>query len=121
MQAFVFDTYAILEVIAGSPTYQKYLNSEIIINDFIFAELCYKLIRESGYDKAIFYLDKYSPFRKELDAVTIKEAMLFRVNHIKKNLSATDCISYLMALNLSVKFLTGDKQFKDLKEVEFVK
>ena|SRR3989338_11044389 len=121
MQAFVFDTYALLEVIAGNPSYTKYLNSEIVINDFIFAELCYKIIRESGIEKANFYVDKYAPFMKELDAKTIKEAMLFRVQYKKKNLSPADCISYIMALRLNLKFLTGDMQFENMENVEFVK
>ena len=45
-EIFLFDTYAILEIISGSKNYSKYLNCGIIINTFIFAELCYKLIRE---------------------------------------------------------------------------
>ena len=110
-----------LEIIAGNPSYSKYLSSEIAINDFIFAELCYKLIRESGIDKANFYVDKYALFRKDLDANTIKEAMMFRVQHKKKNLSPADCISYVMALKLNLKFLTGDMQFENMENVEFVK
>lgn len=121
MQAFVFDTYALLEIIAGNPNYSMYLSSEIIINDFVFAELCYKLIRESGIEKAGFYIDKYSRFRKELDAETIKEAMLFRIQHKKRDLSPADCLSYVMALKLNLKFLTGDRQFENMENVEFVK
>ena len=121
MQAFVFDTYALLEIIAGNPNYAKYLNSEIIINDFIFAELCHKLIRENGYEKASLYIDKFAHFRKELDEKTIKEAMLYRINHKKKDLSPTDCISYFMALKLNINFLTGDRQFESMQNVEFVK
>ena len=121
MEVFVFDTYALLEIIAGNKNYEKYINSEIIINDFIFAELCYKIIRENGYEKASFYANEYSPFIKELDAKTIKEAMLFRAQHKNKNFSATDCISYIMALKLNIKFLTGDNQFENMGGVEFVK
>ena len=121
MQAFVFDTYALLEIIAGNQNYAKYLNSEIIINDFIFAELCYKIIRESGIEKANFYANRFAHFRKDLDAETIKEAMLFRAQNKKNNLSATDCISYVMALKLNLNFLTGDGQFEGMENVEFVK
>lgn len=110
-----------LEIIAGNPSYTKYLSSEIVINDFIFAELCYKLIRESGIEKANFYVDKYAIFRRGLDAEIIKEAMMFRVQHKKKNLSPADCISYVMATKLNLKFLTGDMQFENTENVEFVK
>ena len=121
MQAFVFDTYALLEIIAGNKNYSNYIDSEIIINDFIFAELCYKLIRENGLEKASFYIDRFSRFRKSLDTRTIQEAMLFRVQHKKKDLSAADCISYVMALKYNLKFLTGDRQFEGMENVEFVK
>ena len=121
MQSFVFDTYAILEIIDGNPNYEKFLNSQVIINDFIFAELCYMLIKEDGIEKANEYISKYQNFITELDADVIKDAMLFRSKNIKKNLSGTDCIGYIMARKLEIKFLTGDKEFENLENVEFVK
>ena len=119
-ETFLFDTYAILEVINGNTNYQPYLNSGIIINDFIFAELCYKLLRENQ-NNANYYLEKYKDFISHTDYPVIKEAMAFRVKHKKKKLSMTDCISYIMAIRLGIKFLTGDKEFEKFKGVEFVK
>lgn len=121
MEAFVFDTYALLEIINGNKNYEKYLDAEPVINDFVLAELCYKLIRESNYERAEAYVDKYALFCKELEPEIIKQAMLFRAKNIKKAFSITDAIGYTMALRLGIKFLTGDKQFKDMKGVEFVK
>ena len=83
--------------------------------------MCYKFIRESGLEKADFYIDRFANFRKELDADTIKEAMIFRVQHKKKNLSPADCIGYTMAVKLNLKFLTGDRQFENMDNVEFVR
>ena len=117
---FVFDTYAILEIISGNENYKSYLNSRIIINNFIFAELCYKLFREKA-PKAEEYIKKYSKFIQSVNPDTIKEAMLFRINNKSKNLSMADCISYIMSLRLQIKFLTGDKEFENLNNVEFVK
>lgn len=54
---FVFDTYAILEIISGNENYKTHLNSKIVINNFI----------------------------------------------------------------SDIKFLTGDKEFQNLENVEFVK
>ena len=118
--AFVFDTYAILEIIGGNENYRNYLNSRIVINNFIFAELCYKLYREKA-PKVEEYIKEYSKFIQPLTSDTIKEAMLFRTNNKSKNLSMTDCISYVMSLKLNIKFLTGDKEFENLNNVEFVK
>ena len=33
----------------------------------------------------------------------------------------TDCVGYVVAKRVGVKFLTGDREFKDMPNVEFVK
>ncbi|MBI2672084.1 PIN domain-containing protein [Candidatus Woesearchaeota archaeon] len=118
--SFIFDTYAILEIIGGNDKYKGYLESNIIINNFIFAELCYKLLREN-IKNAEDYIRKYSQFVYEVDQETIKEAMEFRIKNKKRNLSMTDCISYIMSKKLNIKFLTGDKEFESLDNVEYIK
>ena len=119
--AFVFDTYAIIEIIRGNSSYAQYLDSEIIINDFIFAELCYNLIKEKGMEKSSLLIDRYIGFVLNVPPKIIKDAMLFRFENRKKDLSMADCISYLQSKDLNVKFLTGDKEFRDLPNVEFVR
>jgi predicted nucleic acid-binding protein len=47
--------------------------------------------------------------------------MKFRKKNKKRNLSYADCIGYIYALKNNLIFLTGDKEFEDLKNVEFVK
>jgi|TARA_Y100000310_G_C20656600_1_gene802272 hypothetical protein len=118
---FVFDTYAIIEILNGNENYDPYLDDEIIINDFIFAELCYNLIKEKGLEKPGLILSKYSKFILKVEPSIIKEAMVFRYANRKKDVSMADCISYFQAKTLNVKFLTGDKEFKDILGVEFVK
>ena len=44
-----------------------------------------------------------------------------RLKHKKRDLSMTDCIGYAIAKRLGIKFLTGDKEFKDFENVEFIK
>ena len=38
----------------------------------------------------------------------------------KFDLSYADCLGYVISKKLNIRFLTGDKQFKDLPNVEFV-
>ena len=45
MNKYVFDTYAIIEIVRGNPNYIKYNDSEVIINNFIYAELCYNILK----------------------------------------------------------------------------
>ncbi len=121
MTEFLFDTYALLEIIRGNPRYQPYLDSAPMINSFILAELSYNLLKEHGPGTAFSYVDKYAPFSAPIDSGLIKEASLFRFQNKKKNFSFTDCAGYCQAKNLGIRFLTGDKEFQGLPNVEFVK
>ena len=119
--SYVFDTYAIIEIIRGNPKYNGYLNSKVIITEFILAELCFNLIRELEIEKAFYYVDRYSEFVVTLDKEIIKKAMIYRYKNLKKNLSMTNCAGYFLAKELGLKFLTGDKEFENLENVELVK
>lgn len=117
---YLFDTYAIMEIIDGNEDYESYLENEIIVNNFIFAELCYNLYRDK--DKMIrMHIDRYSKFISSVKPEWIEEAMKFRLKWKDRNVSITDCISYVMAKKLGIKFLTGDKEFEGMENVEFVK
>jgi len=120
-KAFVVDTYAIIEIIRGNKNYGPYLDSEIVINDFIFAELCYNLIKEKGLEKSSWLMEKYSKFIMEINPKIVINAMLFRFENRKRDVSMADCISYMQAKDLNVGLLTGDKEFMDMPGVEFVK
>lgn len=118
---FVFDTYALIEIIKGNANYKDYISSKIVINKFILTELTYWLISNYGVEIASKYIDDYADFVKDFDVGIIIKAMSFRHKHKDKRLSMTDCISYFQARELGIKFLTGDRQFENLDEVEFVK
>ena len=90
---FVYDTYAILEIIEGNEKYKDYLDKKIILNDFIFAELCYVLIR-NNYPNLDKFLERYKKFIIHVSANVIKEAMEFRYKNKDKKMSMTDCISW---------------------------
>lgn len=121
--AFVFDTYALIELIEGNPAYLKYANAKMIINAFIFAEFCYVGIRRYR-DYLAEAEQKSRAVIGSLSAVSpeeIMEAMTFRFSNRQKDVSTTDCVSYIQARNLGVSFLTGDGAFEGMPGVEFVK
>ncbi|MEK6935099.1 MAG: PIN domain-containing protein [Nanoarchaeota archaeon] len=117
---FLYDTYALIEILNKNINYEKFTETGIVINDFIFAELCFKLFRER-VNNANEYIAEVSPAIIHATPKTIIRAMLFRIDNKNKNLSMTDCISYTQAKELGIKFLTGDKQFENLDNVEFIK
>lgn len=57
----------------------------------------------------------------DYDQNVIEGASRFKLQYKKRNLSMTDCIGYILAKKLGIKFLTGDKEFEDMENVEFVK
>ena len=116
-----FDTYALLEIIKGNGNYTNYINKKIIITKLNLFELFYGILRDYGKEAALKALSKYSNQYIDFDNDTIIEAATLRLLNKKQNLSMTDCIGYVTARKLGIKFLTGDMQFKDMPEVEFVK
>ena len=71
--------------------------------------------------KAKEYITKYGKFINFVNPEWIEKAMEFRVKWKDRGVSITDCVSYIMAKELGVKFLTGDKEFEGVENVEFVK
>lgn len=119
-EKFLYDTYALIEILKKNPNYDEYLDKEIIINDFIFAELCYQLEKDNT-ENSNEILYEIEPGIIYPSSRIIKKAMEFRYNYKKKKMSMTDCISYIMSKDFNIKFLTGDKEFEDLDNIEFVK
>ena len=119
-EKFVYDTYALIEILNKNPNYEKYVDEDILINDFIFAEICYQLIKDKEKNSAE-YLREIEPAIVKLTTSIIRQAMKFRYENKRKKMSMTDCVSYFQAKELGIKFLTGDKEFENMSNVEFVK
>ena len=120
-ESYFFDTYAIIEIMKGNDAYARFKYAKIVITIFILVELHYKLIRDFNRQLAEEILHQYSGHAIEVDIETIKEANEFKLLHKKKRLSVPDAIGYITAQKYGLKFLTGDKQFKGVKGVEFVR
>ncbi len=117
-----FDTYALLEIIKGSPNYKGYLTEDFITTRLNLMELYYALLRLFDVKKAEHYFTLFLPACAPIDNETMKAAMRFRlVQRKQKNLiSYIDCVGYFVALKHNMRFLTGEKHFKGLSNVEFV-
>ena len=118
-EIYFFDTYAIFEVISGNENYLPYQDVKMITTIFNIAELNYNLKREKDKEIANGISDKYADFVVEVSLEDVKEAMDFKIKY--KDMSIPDVIGYVVAKRYGAKFLTGDDDFKDLGNVEFVK
>ena len=122
MNVLFFDSYALYEIIEGNPNYKKYSeNIAIITTKLNLMELHYGLLNKYGKEVADKYYDIFVEFTVEINDDLIKKANEFRISLKKKKLSYVDCIGYIIAKSRNIKFLTGDQQFSDLENVEFVK
>ncbi len=116
---YFFDTYAILEIINGSKNYDPYMACGVILTRLNLFELYYTILRMYGQQKAFYYLGQYKQFA--VDFIEIDIEMAARLKMKNRSLSMTDCIGYIVALRKCLKFLTGDKEFQGMSNVEFVK
>ena len=120
-ETYFFDSYAFFEILEGNENYRKYVNSKIITTKLNLFELYLGIVREESEENADKAFNKYYPFVQDFDENVIKEAAKLKFELNKRDLSMTDCIGYVFAKQLGIKFLTGDEQFKDMENVEFVK
>jgi predicted nucleic acid-binding protein len=121
MTTYFFDTYAIIELIKGNPLYERYKNAEKITTMLNLLELYYSLLKDFNENIADYYFDNFLNFVVPYSAMSVKDAAKFKLKTKGKEFSYIDCLGYIISLENSVKFLTGDEGFKGLENVEFVK
>ena len=106
---YFFDTYALFEILSGNRNYEKYKEFPIILSVLNVAELYWNLLKEKDRKTADEEIEKF------IDAV------LFRYENKRYDISLVDAVGYLLAKKHKLKFLTGDKFFENRDQVEFVK
>ena len=116
---YFFDTYAIIEILKGNDNYEKYKKNKVLTGILNIIELHYFLLRRDEQLARKITLD-YSKFILPLTLDIIFEANIFRYKNKRKKISTADSIGYVLALKNNILFLTGDKEFKGLDNVEFV-
>ena len=118
---YFLDTYALIEILNKNKNYEPYRKGSFITTRFNLMELHYYLLRNTGKGDADFYYDYFLRIIVDISDKIIKQANEFKLINKKRKLSYVDCIGYTVSGMNGAKFLTGDKQFKDMENVEFVK
>ena len=116
------DTYALIEIDLGNPHFKKYTltPTHAITTQLNLIELYFVYLKRFGEKEANRAYLQAKLLLVPVDDSIIKEAMKFKLYHLKKRYSFADCIGYVMAKKLGAPFLTGDYAFKGLEGVEFV-
>jgi len=116
-----FDSYARHEIAVGSERYHSFLKGvRMVTTKMNLMELHYSMLRMYGQETADESYDFFVPYVVEITDEIIKKANLFRMAHKQRKMSYIDCMGYIIARTMGIRFLTGDKQFKDMDNVEFV-
>lgn len=118
---YFLDTYAIIEIIKENKEFKKFQETINFTGFANLLEVHHKISKEFNEKKADEIVDKLKTVTINVELKDIKAASRFRIKHARNEFSYIDCLGYMMALNRNMRFVTGDNQFKNFENVEFVK
>ena len=118
---YFYDTYAVMELGKGNPQYKPFENQPFVMSVMNVGELYQISLREQGKEAADKWFTTFTAELLEITPEIMVKAVYFRFLNKKKNISLTDAVGYILALKHKLKFLTGDKEFRNLPNVEFIK
>ena len=118
---YFFDTYALFEIINGNSGYEKYKQYPFVICILNVAEFYNGLLKDKGKKEADEIYNNFDFDILDITETLIMEAVGFRHQYKKDDVSLSDAVGYLLARKYGLKFLTGDKFFENRDNVEFVK
>ncbi|MBU0472382.1 MAG: PIN domain-containing protein [Nanoarchaeota archaeon] len=117
MSVYFYDTYALAKIVLGDEKYRKYDQFDIVTSKLNLMELYLFMLRNKiPGPKSIYEMFEES-------TVDIQNEDVFQAIKLKlknKNISYVDVVGYILSKKHKVKFLTGDKAFKGMPNVEFV-
>jgi hypothetical protein len=118
-ETFFLDTYALFEIVRGNEKYEAYARAPGITTIFNIAEFNYNLKKERPQKEVDNITDDFKSKTVKAEWEDVKGAMDMKSK--RRDLSIPGAIGYTVAKRLSIKFLTGDEDFKGMENVEFVK
>ncbi len=117
---FCLDTYALVEIRRGNPKFLELSSRDFVITDLTMAEFYSILYRQNEENAAIEWNHKLHAYCRTVSKEILIKALKYRIDNKKEELSIFDCIGYIYALENNLKFVTGDKEFKNKEGVLFI-
>ncbi len=115
------DTYALMEIIEGNKKFLEYINSIFVITDITLAEFYGVLLRKKGEQTADYWFKKFERYSLAVNKNILIKAIKFRYEHRKQDISFFDAVGYISSIENGFSFVTGDKEFEHILNVEFRK
>ena len=127
VETYFFDTYALIEIEKGNENYTPYKKVNVVTTMLNVMEYYSSLLIDFKQEIAEEGFEYYSESSVAIPDEVLKEAVWFRLKMMKRfrkkdgRPSYVDCIGYVIAKRMGIKFLTGDKLFENMDNVEFIK
>lgn len=118
---YFFGTYALVEIANGNEKYKKFESESMIVSILNIGELYLVNLREFDKEHALNLTNRFRFQLLEITKDVMIDAMDFKNRYNKREYSWADCIGYALSKKHNLKFLTGDEQFENMENVEFVK
>lgn len=123
MVFYYYDSYAIIEFLDKNQRYKTYFTEQKgILTILNLMEVSYSLQKHFGFKSTAKHLERFLPYVVNFDLSDIDAAMKLRLRLKTKklNVSNVDALGYHLAKKHGALFLTGDRSFENLDNVEFV-
>ena len=114
------DTYALWEIQFENPKYVFLLNSQFVVTNWTLVEFYKTMSQQLGKETALFWYNKFKVYCDEVKIDMLIKAVDFQNDYKKENMSLFDCVGYIFSLENNFTFVTGDRAFKNKKNVLYI-
>jgi uncharacterized protein len=124
MSSFFADSYALIEMLKGNENYQLFQSERLITTEFNICEVAFAVCREypANATRVLKTVRKMVVIQETRDEDYCSGAARRKEASGKgKKLSTIDCVGYSVANRLNIPFLTGDREFADMDNVQFAR
>ncbi len=118
-----YDSYAILAYTSGHPAYKRYFEeNDGVLTKLNLLEVFYRALEQYDFRAASDILESFSKYLIDFGLEEIAGSMKLRAELKRegRNLSYADALGYFLSRQMGLEFLTGDREFRDLSNVEYV-
>jgi predicted nucleic acid-binding protein len=121
---YFYDSYAVMAYLSDNPHYRRYFEeNDGILTKLHLIEVSYRTMELHGEEAATQVVTLFAKYVIDFGPADIVASTKLRLKLKKtgRNISYADALGYYLALKNKLKFLTGDREFEGLDNVEFIK
>jgi uncharacterized protein len=121
---FFYDSYAVMAYLSDNPNYRAFFEENVgVLTKLNLIEIAYRTLELHGNEATAQVTKLFAKYAIDFGVADIVGSMKLRLKLKRKgrNISYADAVGYYLALKNKLKFLTGDKEFEELENVEYIK